>query len=524
VPLFYNAQGTPLVLTGSDRVTLHHHQLFMTIEEIMAGNTSRRKMFISVLPGEQVEVVLAQDGRVEEYYVEMVHQTKTKGNIYKGKIHNIDSALQAAFISYGAQKNGFLQVDEVHPEYYQPGTKRRKGNKYPLLQEALRPGQEILVQVVKDPTGSKGAFLTTYISLPGRYVVLTPGREQMGISRKIEDAKERARLRGIFEELKIPEGLGLIVRTVSEGQSKTSLGRDLQFLKRLWKDVRKRGVEAPTPSLVYEEKDLAFRAVRDYFTQDVSEIWVDHDETSIQVKETVTLLYPRRTKMVKQHTDFENTLFERFNIENQLTQIFSREVNLPSGGELCFDQAEALMAVDINSGKIGGKKNFKEMALRTNLEAAEEIPRQLRLRDVGGQIVIDFIEMKDRGHILQVEKTLKAAIKGDKARTDVGRISKFGLMEVIRQRLGTSALSLSMEPCPHCHGVGVRRNLEWRAMQALKEIYRQLRRKNCPSPFEYHTSPDLLAHILNHKRDMIHQFEREFSKDIFLKSNDTSIV
>ncbi|MFA7167135.1 MAG: Rne/Rng family ribonuclease [Desulfoplanes sp.] len=496
----------------------------MTIEEIMADNKSRRKMFISVLPGEQVEVVLAQDGRVEEYYVEMVHQSKTKGNIYKGKIHNIDSALQAAFISYGAAKNGFLQVDEVHPEYYQQGTKRKKGNKYPLLQEALRPGQEILVQVVKDPTGSKGAFLTTYISLPGRYIVLTPGREQLGISRKIEDAKERARLRAIFEELKIPEGLGLIVRTVSEGQSKTSLARDFQFLKRLWKDVRKRGVESPTPSLVYEEKDLAFRAVRDYFTQDVSEIWVDHDETSKLVKETVTLLYPRRTKMVKQHTDFENTLFERFNIENQLSQIFSREVNLPSGGELCFDQAEALMAVDINSGKIGGKKNFKEMALRTNLEAAEEIPRQLRLRDVGGQVVIDFIEMKDRNHILQVEKTLKAAIKGDKARTDVGRISKFGLMEVIRQRLGTSALSLSMEPCPHCHGVGVRRNLEWRSMQTLKEIYRQLRRKDCPSPFEYYTSPDLLAHILNHKRDMIHQFEQEFAKDIFLKSNDTGIV
>ena len=489
----------------------------------MASNKKRRKMFISVLPGEQVEVVLTQDGRVEEYYLEMVHQSKTKSNIYKGKIHNIDAALQAAFISYGAPKNGFLQVDEVHPEYYQPGTKRRKGSKYPPLQEALKPGQEVLVQVVKDPTGSKGAFLTTYLSLPGRYIVLTPGREQLGISRKIEDPKERERLKSIFEELKVPEGLGLIVRTVSEGQSKTTLGRDLQFLKRLWKEVRKKGVEASTPSLIYEEKDLAFRAVRDYFTQDVSEIWVDHEETAKMVKDTVTLLYPRRTKMVKQHTDFEQTLFERFNIENQLAQIFRREVNLPSGGQLCFDQTEALMAVDINSGKIGGKKNFKEMALRTNLEAAEEIPRQLRLRDVGGQVVIDFIEMKDRNHIQQVEKTVRTAIKGDKARTDVGRISKFGLMELIRQRLGTSALSLSMEPCPSCKGVGIRRNLEWQAIQTLKEMYRQLRRKQCPSPFEYCTSPELVTYILNHKRDMIRRFEEEFSKDIFLIPAGTSL-
>ncbi len=489
----------------------------------MVASKKHRKMFISVLPGEQVEVVLTQDGRVEEYYLEMVHQSKTKSNIYKGKIHNIDAALQAAFITYGAKKNGFLQVDEVHPEYYQSAGKRRKGSKYPPLQEVLKPGQEVLVQVVKDPTGSKGAFLTTYLSLPGRFIVLTPGREQLGISRKIEDPKERERLKKIFHDLKIPEGLGLIVRTVSEGQTKTTLSRDLQFLKRLWKEVRKKGVEAATPSLVYEEKDLAFRAVRDYFTQDVSEIWVDHDETAAMVKETVSLLYPRRTKMVKQHTDFEHTLFERFNIENQLIQIFRREVNLPSGGQLCFDQTEALMAVDINSGKIGGKKNFKEMALRTNLEAAEEIPRQLRLRDVGGQVVIDFIEMKDKNHIQQVEKALRASIKGDKARTDVARLSKFGLMELIRQRLGTSALSLSMEPCPCCKGVGIRRNLEWQAIQALKEMYRQLRRKQCPSPFTYRTTPELVAYILNHKRDMIHRFEEEFSKNIFLISPETPL-
>ncbi len=211
----------------------------------------KRKMFLSVLPGEQIELVLALDGVIQEYYVEMLGQIKTKGNIYKGKIHNIDQALQAAFINYGTGKNGFLQVDEVHPEYYQAEVKPGKGHKYPPLQKVLKPGQELLVQVVKEPTGNKGAFLTTYLSLPGRYFVLTPGREQLGISRKIEDEKERERLKGIVQELKLDEGLGVIVRTVSEGQNKTSLSRDLQFLKRLWKEVRKKGVAEKTPALIY---------------------------------------------------------------------------------------------------------------------------------------------------------------------------------------------------------------------------------------------------------------------------------
>ncbi|HKK33010.1 MAG TPA: Rne/Rng family ribonuclease [Desulfomicrobiaceae bacterium] len=481
-----------------------------------AVSKAKRKMFISVLPEEQVEVIIAHDGRIQEYYVEMLHQSKTKGNIYKGKIHNIDQALQAAFITYGAEKNGFLQVDEVHPEYYLSSPKSRKGSKYPPLQEVLRPGQEVLVQVVKDPTGTKGAFLTTYLSLPGRYFVLTPGREQLGISRKIESEDERSRLKQTVEELNLDEGLGVIVRTVSEGQSKTSLSRDLQFLKRLWKDVRKKGVQSKTPSLIHEEKDLAFRAVRDYLTQDIIECWVDHDETARQVKEFVSLVYPRRKKLVKVHTESEKTLFERFNLEVQLEQIFSREVSLPSGGQLVFDQAEALMAVDINSGRIGGEKNFREMAFRTNLEAAEEIPNQLRLRDIGGQVVIDFIEMKDHKHVREVEKTLRAALKSDKARTDMGRISKFGLLELVRQRLGTSALSLTTELCPCCNGAGTQRNLEWRSLQAIRELYRELRRKNCPDPLEFRADPELAYYLLNRKRGKIAQFQEEFNVEVHI--------
>ncbi len=481
----------------------------------------KRKMFLSVLPGEQIELVLALDGVIQEYYVEILGQIKTKSNIYKGKIHNIDQALQAAFINYGTGKNGFLQVDEVHPEYYQSEIKPGKGYKYPPLQKVLKPGQELLVQVVKEPTGNKGAFLTTYLSLPGRYFVLTPGREQLGISRKITDEKERERLKTIVQELKLEEGLGVIVRTVSEGRNKSYLYRDLQFLKRLWKEVRKKGVSEQAPSLIYEEKDLAFRAVRDYLTEDVSEIWVDSDQIAEQLQEFVSLVFPRRKKMVRIHQDPERTLMERFNLEKQIAQIFSREVELPSGGRLVFDQTEALMAVDINSGKIGGEKDFKEMAYKTNLEAAENIPRQLMLRDVGGQVVIDFIEMRDKKHVSEVEKALRTALKMDKARTDMSRMSRFGLIQLVRQRLGISALSVTMENCPRCQGTGMIRNMEWQALQAQKDIYRLLRRKQFPTPLEYQVEPELAIYLLNHKKDKLARMEEKFERQILIMPEES---
>ena len=474
----------------------------------------KRKMFISVLPGEQVEVVLAEDGNVQEYYVEMLHQAKTKGNIYKGLIHNIDTSLQAAFINYGAEKNGFLQIDEVHPEYYQQPHDSKKGHKYPLIQRVLKPGQEVLVQVVKEPTGSKGAFLTTYVSLPGRCLVLTPGREQIGVSRKVEDEAERARLKEIMDGLAPGEGLGVIVRTASVEQSKTTLSKDLQFLKRLWKDVRRKGSTEKAPALVYEEPDLASRAIRDYLTTDVGEVWVDDEKTAEQVEQFAALIFPRRGSLVKWHNVMERTLWERFNIQKQLENIYSRSVPLPSGGQLVFDQTEALMAVDINSGKIGGKSNFHEMALKTNMEAAETIAQHLRLRDVGGQVVIDFIEMKDRKNWVEVERILRQAMKGDRARHDVGKMSKFGLLQVVRQRLGSSAISLSTEACPCCGGSGVRRNLEWQSLQALREIQRQLGQDNHPRPLIYKTASDLAFYLLNRKRSKLLELEKDYETEI----------
>lgn len=484
-----------------------------TAESAAEAKAARRKMFVSVLPEEQVEVVITEEGLVLEYYVEMLHQAKTKGNIYKGVIHNVDPNLQAAFVSYGGVKNGFLQIDEVHPEYYNVAHEAEKGRKYPPIQKVLKPGQEVLVQVVKEPAGTKGAFLTTYLSLPGRYLVLTPGREQIGVSRKVENEKERARLRELLEGLNPGPGLGVIVRTVSMGASKTNLQRDLQFLKRTWKDVRTRGTSDKAPCLIYQEQDLTARAIRDYLTESIGEVWVDDEKTADEVVEIATALFPRKHNLVRMHKEDTGTsLFERFNLQRQLDQIHSREVSLPSGGRLVIDPTEALTAIDINSGRSGGKSNFEDMAYRTNMEAARMIPLQLRLRDIGGQVVADFIEMRDKSHWREVEKTLRNGMKVDRARYDVGKIGPFGLLEIVRQRLGSSAISISTEPCPCCSGSGLRRNMEWQSQHALREILRALRvaQSQKQESISYAVDPELAMHLLNHKRRRLLEMENSF--------------
>ncbi|MDR0816228.1 MAG: Rne/Rng family ribonuclease [Desulfovibrio sp.] len=471
----------------------------------------QRRMFISVMPGEQVEVALTEEGVVLEYYLEMLHQRKIKGNIYKGIVQNIDTNLQAAFVNYGVGKNGFLQVDEIHPEYWQAHHEAARGNKFPLIQKVLKVGQDVLVQVVKEPTGNKGAFLTTWLSLAGRFLVLTPGQEQTGVSRKVDNEDERVRLRELISDMCPGSGLGVIVRTVSAGATKTTLKSDLQYLKRLWRDIRKKATEVATPALVHQEPGLSERAVRDYLTDDVDEIWLDNEDTAQAVRDTVTLLFPRRRDLVRVYSDAHQPLWERFNLRRQLDQIYSREVVLPSGGRLVFDQTEAMMAIDINSGKISGKANFEDMAYKTNIEAAETIARQLKLRDVGGQVVIDFIEMREKKHVLEVEKILRHAMKNDRARHDVGNISSFGLLELVRQRTGSSALAITMEPCHACGGTGQRRNLEWQALQALRDVRRALRMESAEKCL-FATSLELALYLLNHKRDTLREMEQDYGK------------
>lgn len=477
------------------------------------------KMLISVLPGDEVEVVLTEDGKVREYYVEMMHHAKIRGNIYKGVISNVDANLQAAFVNYGAVKNGFLQIDEVHPDYYLQPHEAGKGHRYPPIQKALKAGQEVLVQVVKEPNGSKGAFLTTWISLAGRFLVLTPGQEEIGISRKVEDAAERNRLRELIKGLNPGQGLGAIVRTVSAGTSKTTLQKDLSYLKRLWKDIRKRGATEKAPALIHQEPGLASRAVRDYLAEDITEVWVDDEETAVSIRETAAMLFPRKPDLVHLYEDNRETLWERFGIVKQLEQVHAREVFMPSGGRLVFDQTEALMAIDINSGRISGKSNFEAMAFRTNMEAAATIAEQLRLRDIGGQIVIDFIEMRDPEHCREVEKTLRNAMRWDRARHDIGKMSSFGLLQIVRQRTGSSAISITLEPCPHCGGTGQRRNLEWRAVQTLRDLQRAARAAagSGQGACVHAVEPELGLYLLNHKRERLTQLEQRFGIAVELR-------
>lgn len=481
------------------------------------SSATKQIMVISILPGEQVEVGISQNNILVEYYLDMLHQRKLKGNIYKGIINNIDANLQAAFVDFGEGKNGFLQIDEVHPEYWQNiGIEYDNTRKKPPIQKILKQGQEVLVQVVKEPSGNKGAFLTTWISLAGRFLVLTPGNEQVGISRKVSDTTERNRLKELMNGLETGNGFGVIIRTVGAGATKTTLKNDLLYLKRLWKDIRSKATRDIAPALIYQEPGLSERSVRDYLTDEISEIWIDDINEAEKIRKIVRMLFPRKKNMVHIFENPHKTIWESFNLKSQIEKIFSREVTLPSGGRLVFDQTEALLAIDINSGRISGKGNFEAMAFKTNMEAAEEIAKQLRLRDIGGQVVIDFIEMKEKKHVQEVERSLRLAMKYDRARHDILKISSFGLLELVRQRMGSSAISNSIEPCCFCRGTGSQRSLEWQALQILRDIRKKLYNYS-QDKLVIDVKTELAFYLLNFKRESLHKIEKEFGKIVEIK-------
>ncbi len=472
------------------------------------------KMYVSVQPEEQVEVALVDSNKVMvEYFVEMAHQAKIRGNIYKATVHNVDPNLQAAFINFGSEKNGFLQIDEVHPDYYSNPHTPTKLHKFPLISKVLRPGQEILVQIVKEPTGSKGAFLTTWISLAGRFLVLTPGQEQMGVSRKVIDPVERERLRMLLDGIDPGKDMGIIVRTAAANATPEDIRADLEYLQRLWIDIVNRAHVAHPQTLIHQEVELTQRVVRDYLNEDVREIWTDDEEMAESISEMATLLYPQKRKIVKYHADPRQNIWDRFNLQDQINDITAREIELPSGGRVVFDQTEALMAIDINSGKTQNRVSFHSMVLQTNIEAAHAIARHLRLRDIGGQIVIDFIELREKSGIREVEKAFREGMLPDRARYEIASMSPFGLLEVVRQRIGSSAISISTEPCPHCNGTGVRRNMEWQAQDALKEIARNARLEKSIR-YTYKAQQELALYLLNSKRDRIIELEEKLNKRI----------
>ncbi|MGD1974661.1 MAG: ribonuclease E/G [Desulfobacterales bacterium] len=407
------------------------------------------KILINAVDPEECRVATVKENKLEQFHVESSLKEITHGNIYKGIISRIEPSLQAVFVDYGAERHGFLQRNEIHSDYFLDTSSGEHA-----INKLVKRGQELMVQVIKDPFMKKGAMLTTHISLPGRYMVLRPGNETIGISRKIDNEEERQRLRDIVGKLKLPEDFGVIVRTAAANISKTALSKDLNYLFRLWKKIKGSVMKNKAPALLYKDRHLVIRSVRDSFSPEVAEILIDDASLYKEVKDFIKLFSRGHDKVVK-HYKGAKPIFSKFQLEDQIASIFESRVSLKSGGTLVIEQTEALVSIDVNSGKSTHEKNIEQTAFQTDLEAAEEIARQLRLRDLGGLIVIDFIDMKDPKHRAEVERTLRKHIKEDKARSKVGKISRFGLLEMSRQRIRPSIEFGSHLPCRYCQGKGL---------------------------------------------------------------------
>jgi len=433
----------------------------------------KKQMLINVADEEESRVAIVEDGILEEFTIETASKEQIKGNIYNGVIVKVEPSLQAAFVDYGGKRHGFLPMGEIHESWYIGGDTSANSNdrdRRPRIQDVLRRNQKIIVQVTKEELGNKGASLSTYISLPGRYLVLMPGSDSTGgISRKIEDEEERKKLKEAIAQLNPPSDIGIIVRTAGLNRNKTELQRDLTYLQRLWNSIQEKSEASEAPALIYQEHDLVIRSIRDYFTPDIQEVWVDHREVYRRARDFFQAVMPRYQGRVKFYRD-KKPIFAKSGLENQLEAIYSHKVELKSGGSIVIDQTEALVAIDVNSGRATREKGIEETAYKTNMEAAQEVARQLRLRDMGGLIVIDFIDMRNAKHIQEIEKALRQAVKRDKARTQVARISQFGLLELSRQRLKPTILEGNYMPCLQCSGTGLVKSPISMALSILRRL------------------------------------------------------
>ena len=493
------------------------------------------KLLINAEEPEECRLALLENGLLESIHVSTVNRAQIKNNIYKAKIAAIEPNLQAAFVEYGGGKNGFLPFAEIHPEYYknhlpdniQKLVSSRQFRKL-SISDVLEKGGELLVQVVKEEIGKKGANMTTYLSIPGRSVVLMPGSDSTGISRKIDGETRRSQLREAMLSLNIPEDIGWIVRTAGSDITKAALARDVEYLLRLWEDIRQKGQEMEGVGQLYEDHLSVPRFLREHFDPSIEEILVDDQLAYDQVLEFVALL-PEEQRQVKVRLHKgSRPIFNQFSIEDQIESIYQPKVNLPSGGSIVIDATEALVAIDVNSGSTGKGQNFEETIFQANMEAAAELARQLRLRDLGGLIVVDFIDMRNRRHIREVEQQVKRAMKRDKARVDISHISKFGLMQISRQKLGAPIESGSHRVCPHCKGRGLVRSVETLALFYLRRIQTGASRKNvlrleCRFPL------DVAGYLLNAKRRELADMEERhgvqivITADPFMKPADHEI-
>lgn len=461
-----------------------------------------KRMLINATQPEEVRVAMVDGQRLYDLDIEVPSKEQRKSNIYKGRISRVEPSLEACFVDYGADRHGFLPLREIAPSYRntesQPGERQH-------IKDLIKEGQEIIFQVEKEERGTKGAALTTFVSLAGRYLVLKPNDPRGGgISRRIE-GEERDTLRQLLSQMNIPKGMGVIVRTAGVGRTLEQLQWDLDYLCRVWDSIQQAAQARPAPFLIYQESNVIIRALRDHFTADIGEILVDDTRVYEEARGFIEMVMPQHLKHLKLHQD-KVPLFTRFQIESQIDEAYKREVSLPSGGGLYIDTTEALISIDINSAKATQGSDIEETAFNTNLEAADEIARQLRLRDIGGLIVVDFIDMGSNRHEREVEKRLNEALLLDRARIQTGRISRFGLLEMSRQRLRPSLGEAVMERCPRCRGEGVIRSVESLAVSVIRLLMEEAV-KDRTARVVAEVPIDVASYLLNEKRALLTEIE-----------------
>ena len=481
-------------------------------------------MIINDDPGVETRIAILEDGRLEELYTERVKSATGVGNIYKGRVTNVESAIQAAFIEYGGQQSGFLHVTDLHPKYF-PGkeTIERVGKKIakhnrPPIQKCLKKGDEILIQVLKEGIGTKGPTLTSYLSIPGRLSVMMPYMNKIGVSRKIEDEDERRSMRKVLDSINLPEGFGFILRTAGMGKKKDEIKRDIAYLVRLWKMIEKRIQTIGSPCQLYNESDLLVRTIRDVLRPSIDAIIVDSKTAHQRISTFLKIAAPRTTKKIILYQE-PSPIFHAFDIERQIDEVHSREVLLPSGGRLVIDQTEALVAIDVNSGKSRNAKNSESNALNTNLEAADEICRQLRLRDLGGIVINDLIDMGSSANRRKVEQRFQMNLERDRARSTVLPLSRFGLLEMTRQRIRPSVLDSHYVGCVHCDSRGHIKIAEEVAADAIRHCG-WLLHHNAIRRVELTCSPAVGTYLLSNKRADLDLYEKKTKKRIVVRISE----
>jgi ribonuclease E len=473
-----------------------------------------KRMLINATQAEELRVAIVDGQNLYDIDIEQASKEQKKSNIYKGKITRLEPSLEAAFVEYGGERHGFLPLKEISRDYFAEGLNPDKVG----IKELLREGQEVVVQVDKEERGNKGAALTTYISLAGRYMVLMPNSPNAGgVSRRIE-GDDRAALKEAMDKLQIPEDMGIIIRTAGVGRDAEELQWDLDYLLQVWKSITDAALSKPAPFLIYQESRLIIRALRDYLRADIGEILIDNEEMYVEAREFMQQVMPQTLRKLKKYDD-TTPLFNRYQIESQIENAYERQVRLPSGGAIVVDATEALTAIDVNSARATKGGDIEETAFNTNLEAADEVARQMRLRDLGGLVVIDFIDMASNRHQREVENRLTNALKHDRARVQIGRISRFGLLEMSRQRLRPSLGESSQIVCPRCEGHGRMRSVESLSLSILRLVEEQVMKENTGQVL-VQAPPDIANYLLNEKRRALMEIEQRHDAPIVIVSDE----